>query len=310
MAGWKPALRLARRDALRHKGRSILVLVMIALPVLAVSAADVVYLTNDVNSVESLDRRLGSADARITAAGRRRPGAPGLRPDEGRAGRGLRRRGRPGRRSRRSGSTLGRDVPATEIREGACASTPTAAWSTSRPTELDVASPLVEGLFELTSGRWPASDGEVVVNAALADKGFAVGCRADRLDEGPHHDGRRHRRVHDLAATTRASCPGSAVSASTPHGQHRLAGRRRARVLGRGAEPSTRSARSCCRAPSSRTRRPTPSCPLRSVSTQSEVDSAWIAVIVLVVVMALLEVVLLAGPAFAVGAGGRRGPWR
>ena len=65
LAGWRPALRLARRDALRHQGRSILVLVMIALPVLAVTAADVVILTSDVNGVESLDRRLGSADARV-----------------------------------------------------------------------------------------------------------------------------------------------------------------------------------------------------------------------------------------------------
>ena len=32
LAGWRPALRLARRDALRARGRSLLVLVMIALP--------------------------------------------------------------------------------------------------------------------------------------------------------------------------------------------------------------------------------------------------------------------------------------
>src|SRR5690348_12394120 len=65
-SGWAPALRIARRDSLRSKGRSILVLVMIALPVLAVSAADVVYKTSDVNSIESLDRRLGGADARVS----------------------------------------------------------------------------------------------------------------------------------------------------------------------------------------------------------------------------------------------------
>ena len=68
MAGWKPALRLARRDALRNQGRSILVLVMIALPVLAVSAADVVYQTSDVAGAESLDRRLGTADARVAVS--------------------------------------------------------------------------------------------------------------------------------------------------------------------------------------------------------------------------------------------------
>ncbi len=65
MTGWKPALRIARRDALRSKGRSILVLVMIALPVLAVSAAEVVYKTSEVNSVEALDQQLGAADARV-----------------------------------------------------------------------------------------------------------------------------------------------------------------------------------------------------------------------------------------------------
>ena len=62
---WRLALRLARRDALRNRGRSILVLVMIALPVLAVTAADVVIQTSQVSGVESLDRRLGSADAQI-----------------------------------------------------------------------------------------------------------------------------------------------------------------------------------------------------------------------------------------------------
>ena len=66
LGGWRLALRLARRDALRSRGRSILVLVMIALPVLGVTAADVLLRTQDVNTRESLDRRLGAADARVT----------------------------------------------------------------------------------------------------------------------------------------------------------------------------------------------------------------------------------------------------
>ena len=65
LTGWRLSLRLARRDALRSRGRSILVLFMIALPVLAVTAADVVIQTQDVSSAESLDRRLGAADARV-----------------------------------------------------------------------------------------------------------------------------------------------------------------------------------------------------------------------------------------------------
>ena len=33
LGAWRLPLRIARRDALRHRGRSVLVLVMIALPV-------------------------------------------------------------------------------------------------------------------------------------------------------------------------------------------------------------------------------------------------------------------------------------
>ena len=49
--GWRPALRIARRDALRHRGRSALVLVMISLPVLAVSAAAIVIKTSQVEGI-------------------------------------------------------------------------------------------------------------------------------------------------------------------------------------------------------------------------------------------------------------------
>ena len=60
---WRLPLRLARRDALRHRGRSVLVLVMIALPVLAVTTADVLIQTAKVSGPESVDRRMGSADS-------------------------------------------------------------------------------------------------------------------------------------------------------------------------------------------------------------------------------------------------------
>ncbi len=72
MIGWRPALRIAWRDALRHRGRSILVLVMISLPVLAVSAAAVVLATSDVSGIERAERRLGAADARVLTEGRGR----------------------------------------------------------------------------------------------------------------------------------------------------------------------------------------------------------------------------------------------
>ena len=62
---WRLALRVARRDALRARGRTLLVLAMVGLPVLAVVAADALYRTHDVSAAEGLSQRLGAADARI-----------------------------------------------------------------------------------------------------------------------------------------------------------------------------------------------------------------------------------------------------
>ena len=67
LRGWRPALRIARREALRARGRSILVLVMIGLPVLAIVALDTLVRTADVSTVEGLDRQIGAADALVTS---------------------------------------------------------------------------------------------------------------------------------------------------------------------------------------------------------------------------------------------------
>ncbi len=47
---WVAAIRIARRDAWRFKGRSFLVLSMIALPILGVSAAEVRLRTADLST--------------------------------------------------------------------------------------------------------------------------------------------------------------------------------------------------------------------------------------------------------------------
>jgi len=298
MTGWRPALRVARRDALRNKGRSILVLVMIALPVLAVSAADVVYLTTDVNSVESLDRRLGSADARIQAA----PGTgrvlQGFDPDEGSSW------DEPG--DGETGVTLemvraaiDRDVPATEWREEGLRVDTERGVVGVEATELDVASPLVDGLFRLTSGRWAESEGEVVVNAALAEKGFPNGSRLTV------HDGPTLTVVGAVESTTSRNFPiavsGLGELGVDTHGYQQW-------LVGGGpvSWDEVRDLNHIGAFVLSRAvvENPPPDSELSAEVRQfeSEGDTAWIAVIVLVVVMALLEVVLLAGPAFAVGA--------
>ncbi|MFJ8478199.1 FtsX-like permease family protein [Kitasatospora sp. NPDC094011] len=67
IGAWKVALRIARRDALRAKGRSALILAMIALPVLGVTGADVVHRSGQLTPAERVERVVGGADALVTA---------------------------------------------------------------------------------------------------------------------------------------------------------------------------------------------------------------------------------------------------
>ncbi|WP_327368452.1 ABC transporter permease [Streptomyces sp. NBC_01217] len=61
--GWRASLRIARRDAMRAKGRSALVVAMIAVPVLGVTAVDVTYRSVTPTTAEALTSEMGSADA-------------------------------------------------------------------------------------------------------------------------------------------------------------------------------------------------------------------------------------------------------
>ncbi|MEU6920397.1 FtsX-like permease family protein [Streptomyces sp. NPDC046631] len=63
LTGWRAALRMARRDAMRSKGRSALVVAMIAVPVLGVTALDVTYRSVTPTATEKLTASMGSSDA-------------------------------------------------------------------------------------------------------------------------------------------------------------------------------------------------------------------------------------------------------
>lgn len=65
MSGWIPALRIARREAWRAKGRSLLVLVLIGVPVALLTALSAGYDTFTLTVQERLDRQMGTADALI-----------------------------------------------------------------------------------------------------------------------------------------------------------------------------------------------------------------------------------------------------
>ena len=66
LGGWRSALRLARREARRAKGRSVLVLAMIGLPVAALAFAAVSDATFRLTPAERADRLMGAAQTAVT----------------------------------------------------------------------------------------------------------------------------------------------------------------------------------------------------------------------------------------------------
>jgi len=64
ISSWRTALRVARREAARAKGRSALVVAMIGLPVLCLAFAAVSYDMFHLSPAENADRAMGTADAR------------------------------------------------------------------------------------------------------------------------------------------------------------------------------------------------------------------------------------------------------
>src|SRR6478752_1782498 len=62
---WRLAVRIARREAWRTRGRSLLVASMIALPVAGASAADTLWHSTQVSAAEQATRTMGQYDALV-----------------------------------------------------------------------------------------------------------------------------------------------------------------------------------------------------------------------------------------------------
>lgn len=296
---WRLALRIARRDALRHRGRTALVLAMVGLPVLAVVGADTFFRTANVSQVERMESELGAADARIIGESRERiyvdpvsgstwhTGAPveadppwtaaevaaalpdGSRVVETTEGR-LTYRTRAGRA----------DVPAL-VRE----------WD----------DPMLEGTFTLDEGRFPADDGEVAISRVIAERGYAVGDTLELTrDEVPA-------RVVGVVRPPAAS--DEALLALPPSAEALVYNARPvylATVPGGLDWPAVQDLNSQGLSVVSREVAVDPPAPAEWLPPEDSdafggSDPAGTAVLALVVASVVLEIVLLAGPAFAVG---------
>ncbi|MEW1612141.1 MULTISPECIES: FtsX-like permease family protein [unclassified Streptomyces] len=179
-SGWRAALRIARRDAARAKGRSALVVAMIALPVLGVTAADVTYRSALPTLAEELTAELGAADARYSDQGmgsvrleqmpdgalwQTPEDAPDPLPEDQR-----KRLDVPATFPKGSRYLTEQSVPASVTTRHGITDT--------EITELAVADPLLRGRVELTDGAYPRAENEVAATEAFIEaSGLSIGDR-------------------------------------------------------------------------------------------------------------------------------------
>jgi putative ABC transport system permease protein len=293
---WRLPLRLARRDAQRHRGRSILVLVMIALPVLAVTAADVMIQTSGVSGAESVDRRMGSAQALVEVTQGVRTVQQAPDPNDGYNSAS---NGNDAMPTAEQVSSLLDGATLLEVRRGEADFRTSKGQTPVEVTEVDLHDPLTRGLFDLSSGRLPRSEGEVVVNQSVLDRGYRVGdvleLTADDAPADPTIVGVAESttvRTFPVAAGPLGAFGvdvGSSRSWLVDGGPVSWATVRQLNDIG-----AVVTSRAVVEDPPPASEWPEEVQPVSS-------DNGM-AVLGLIVVMALIEVVLLAGPAFAVSA--------
>ncbi len=318
MSSWRPALRIARRTVLRSPSRSLLIAILVALPVAGATYADVIARSFD-SAQRDAQRTIGSADAAFTVTGQRRlPVETATRwlqyGGTGESGR-------------------GRELSEAEVAALLPAGTRIVAMARQRIVTLsrgerivranmligDVSEPLHHFRMRMEgSGRAPRTD-EVLVTRNLAKRLRILD--GDRLAAGASITLRRGAgfRVAGLVVDpTCLSCeavvagPDSAIVRATPPSP----GQPDAVVTGNSRQPSylldlpgatdvgALAAALAARGIALTTR----DALLHPPSTGGRIDLAdpdaqrAVALVAIIVTLGLLEVVLLAGTAFAVGA--------
>ncbi|MEV7226443.1 FtsX-like permease family protein [Polymorphospora sp. NPDC051019] len=293
MRSWRAALRIAAREARRARARTALVVAMIALPVLALSYVAVNYDMFRLTPAERAERRLGTADASLTwlvdgpltqnlrGGGWVIPGdppttAPTL--DEVRA-------------VLPPGSRV---VPLGETR---LALRTTTGVGELPATVVDLADPMVRGIASVVEGRAPAGDREMAVSAeALRRLGVGLG------DDVTSADGVR---VYRVTGVVEFPADLGEMVALPPD-----AGPAAQRWLVDAPEPVTweqvEQLNQRGFLVELRTVLLDPAADPRYDPSVADADATVVGTGVLVAGLGVLEVVLLAGPAFAVGARRRR----
>ena len=158
MKSWLVALRIARREARRAKGRTILVVAMITMPVLALSFAAVAYDMMKLTPAESRARVLGSATGRLQFSPP--DSVSNVKP--------------PTTADLQNKAPSGVRVSPT-FSDSVAMHTATGVGTLSA-YGIDTTDPMTKGLVRTISGRTPTADNEVAVSpSALTRLGAHIG---------------------------------------------------------------------------------------------------------------------------------------
>ena len=290
MTGWTPALRIARRELLRAKGRTTLVLLMVLLPVTAVVTLSTLLRTSEVDTREGLPSSLGTASARLEVQTGRVQQDPLLtsigqldavpRPTE-----------QDVRELLPAGSRL---LPVRETYDQRLLTTGERGLRVAR-VGVDLRDEQLRGPYVLLDGTAPDAATEIAVTPRLRERGVAVGDVVDLEGES--------RTVTAVVRPTRDSDPSAVYGLPAAVG---LADAPVTRYFSTGPPVEWDDvlalnelgvlvlSREVVLDPP-----PASQVPTQAFDTGQDIALVTAA---LIAVMAVLEVVLLAGPAFAVGA--------
>jgi putative ABC transport system permease protein len=158
LGSWRFASRLARREVRRRPGRTALVAVLVAVPILAMTVADLIVRTQQDAWSETFRRRAGAADIYVQYGF----GDAGGELDEA-----------PDALAELPAGTRVVDyvAAATDVQR-VDGSNLTGVWF----SDLAVADPITDGMVDLLDGAWPIADDEVLLSPGLADRlGVGVG---------------------------------------------------------------------------------------------------------------------------------------
>jgi putative ABC transport system permease protein len=293
---WRVSLRIARRDVLRAKGRNLLVVLMIGIPVLLVAGMSVTLRSASASAETATLRSLGAAEAVVKGVNRRpirqHPTNPGLYLDDN----------SPPEKSWSAAEiakATGRDDIAP-LREGKVLLTTSVGGLGAKVRELDLRNKLTAGLGDITDGRSPERADEVLVSASLVKRRMDVGTTLRVKNGKTYSVVGIVRNPEDFKGMAVVALPGAMLGDDATAAEFLVGGDpmrwEQIRELNKlGLQVISRTV----------LQNPPPDSqvePRIVRMANMEGDASWLPAIAGIGAIVLLEIVLLAGPAFVVGA--------